>query len=658
MLLKFTNVDLSFGAHPLLKQANLTIKSAEKVCLIGKNSCGKSSLFKLITGDYLPDDGTIWRKEGCKIGILTQDIPPASTQLVYDFVAAGLTDVTNLLNKFDELTKQNNPGSLAEISLIQQQIDALNGWQIQQQVENIIKQLELPANKKMNELSGGWRRRALLAQVLVKQPDLLLLDEPTNHLDIGAILWLEKIINNFNGTVFAITHDRTFLQNIANHIVWIDRGALNSWHGDYQSLEQHRINELAAEETRNNLFDKKLAEEEKWIRTGIKARRTRNEGRVRNLKEMRKERAARINIQNLNKIAINLAAKSGKQVIEAKNVNFGFISTDSANEAPNLLIKDFNFLLTRGDRVGLLGANGSGKSTLLKLLLGELKPISGTITTGTKLKVAYFDQMRSLLNPNYSVLDNLAEGQEFIEINGKSLHVMRYLNDFMFTAERARSPISCLSGGEIARLCLAKLFSSAANLLVLDEPTNDLDIETLELLEQSLLDFPESVLLISHDRSFLDNLVTSTLVFTGNGQINEYVGGFNDWLHQGGDLSILSNGLNNLQPNNKQHKPQAKPAANQENNEDNELIPGSQEQNKQSKTNKLSYKLKFELENLPQQIQQLEQQITQLNKEIADPNFFKQNNEITTNKFSELHSLQQTLEVKMNRWLELEELNS
>jgi len=637
MLIKFNNVDLSFGVHPLLKQANLSIKNGDKVCLIGRNGCGKTSLLKLITSVYQVDDGEIWLKDGIKIGVLEQNIPPASDMSVFEFIICALDEIGKLLNTYNQLIKQNDANLLPKISEIQHQIDVLNGWQIEQQVKQIISKLNLPADKSMADLSGGWRRRVLLAKALVINPDLLILDEPTNHLDIGAIIWLENVIKNFAGTIIMVTHDRKFLQNTANHIVELDRGQLISWRGDYQSFTIHKDEQLKAEQTSNELFDKKLALEETWIRQGIKARRTRNEGRVRKLEAMRVERKSRIDLQVATKIIINQADKSGKQVIEAQNVNFAF-------DQNKPLIKDFNLVISRGMRLGLLGANGCGKTTLLKILLGEIKPCSGQVNIGTKLKVAYFDQMRSMLNPEHSVLDNIAEGRDFVEVNGKERHVISYLADFLFESQRVRTPVKALSGGEIARLCLAKLFTHEANLLVLDEPTNDLDIETLELLEQTLLDCSATVILISHDRSFLNNLVTSTLVFKQNGEIGNYVGGFDDWLRQGGKLSDLSNEL--ISPDIKQNNLTKK----------NHLEQPIKKLEKAVKQ-KLSYNLKRELQLLPSEIEQLEGQIAELNQQINSPDFFNQENNITTDILQKLNMMQNLLEEKMARWLELEDLS-
>ena len=448
-------------------------------------------------------------------------------------VAEGLAGVGELLAEYHHLSQNiQNDADLEKLMHVQQALEAKDGWRLQQLVDSTLSRLQLPADRTLAELSGGWRRRVLLAQALVSEPDLLLLDEPTNHLDIGAIAWLEEALTGFNGAVLFITHDRAFLQNLATRILELDRGHLIDWNGDYASFLVHKEQQLAAEETANALFDKKLAQEEVWIRQGIKARRTRNEGRVRALKALRAERSERRNVQGKATFQVETAEKSGKQVIVAEDVTFAHVGGDP-------LIKNFSMVIQRGDRIGLLGANGTGKTTLLKLLLGELHPSSGFIEFGTKLEVAYFDQLRHQLELEKTVVDNLAEGREFITIDGQNRHVLSYLGDFLFSPQRARTPVKALSGGERARLLLAKLFSKPANLLVLDEPTNDLDVETLELLEEVLLGFQGTVLMVSHDRAFLDNVVTSTLVFQGGGEVREYVGGYQDWLRQGGSPRLL-----------------------------------------------------------------------------------------------------------------------
>ncbi len=525
-LLKFADVSLAYGTTPLLDRVSWQIARGERVCVIGRNGTGKSSMLSLVKGVRQPDDGEIWRAPGLKIGELPQELPRADERTVFDVVAEGLAGVGELLAEYHHLSMNiQNDADLEKLTHVQQALEAKDGWRLQQLVDSTLSRLQLPADRTLAELSGGWRRRVLLAQALVSEPDLLLLDEPTNHLDIGAIAWLEDALAGFNGAVLFITHDRAFLQNLATRILELDRGHLIDWNGDYASFLVHKEQQLAAEETANALFDKKLAQEEVWIRQGIKARRTRNEGRVRALKAMRAERSERRERQGKASFQLESADKSGKQVIVAEHVSF-------AHPGGEPLIRDFSMVLQRGDRIGLLGANGSGKTTLLKLLLGELQPSSGSIHIGTKLEVAYFDQLRHQLDLEKTVIDNLAEGREFISIDGQNRHVLSYLGDFLFSPQRARTPVKALSGGERARLLLARLFSKPANLLVLDEPTNDLDVETLELLEEVLLGFAGTVLMVSHDRAFLDNVVTSTLVFQGDGEVREYVGGYQDWLRR------------------------------------------------------------------------------------------------------------------------------
>ncbi|UTN78622.1 ATP-binding cassette domain-containing protein [Pseudomonas aeruginosa] len=526
-LLKFTDVSLAFGTTPLLDKVSWQIGRGERVCVIGRNGTGKSSLFKVVKGEQQADDGEVWRAPALKIGELPQELPRADERTVFDVVAEGLAEVGKLLAEYHHLSLNiHTDDDLARLSRVQQELEARDGWRLQQLVDSTLSRLQLPADKTLAELSGGWRRRVLLAQALVAEPDLLLLDEPTNHLDIGAIAWLEEALLGFNGAVLFITHDRAFLQSLATRILELDRGHLIDWNGDYASFLVHKEQQLAAEEAANALFDKRLAQEEVWIRQGIKARRTRNEGRVRALKEMRRERAERRERQGKASFQLESADKSGKQVIVVEHVSF-------AHPGGQPLVRDFSMVLQRGDRIGLLGANGTGKTTLLKLLLGDLLPTSGKIEVGTKLEVAYFDQLRHQLEPEQTVIDNISEGREFITIDGQNRHVLSYLGDFLFSPQRARTPVKALSGGERARLLLAKLFSKPANLLVLDEPTNDLDVETLELLEEVLLGFQGTVLMVSHDRAFLDNVVTSTLVFEGEGKVREFVGGYQDWLRQG-----------------------------------------------------------------------------------------------------------------------------
>ncbi|MDC7830658.1 MULTISPECIES: ATP-binding cassette domain-containing protein [Pseudomonas] len=632
-LLKFTNVSLAFGVTPLLDGVSWQIERGERVCIIGRNGTGKSSLLRIVKGEQQADDGEVWRAPALKIGELPQELPRADDRSVFDVVAAGLAGVGELLAEYHHLT-QDTSGELDMDRLmhVQQELEARDGWRLQQLVESTLSRLQLPAEKTLAELSGGWRRRVLLAQALVAEPDLLLLDEPTNHLDIGAIAWLEDALRGYPGAVLFITHDRAFLQALATRILELDRGNLIDWQGDYASFLVHKEQQLAAEETANALFDKRLAQEEVWIRQGIKARRTRNEGRVRALKAMRNERSERRERQGKANLLLETADKSGKQVILAEHMSY-------AHPGGEPLIRDLTLLIQRGDRIGLLGPNGSGKTTLLKLLLGDLQPTTGKIQYGTKLEIAYFDQLRLQLEPEKTVIDNLAEGREFITINGQDRHVLSYLGDFLFSPQRARTPVKALSGGERARLLLAKLFSKPANLLVLDEPTNDLDVETLELLEEVLLSFEGTVLMVSHDRAFLDNVVTSTLVFEGEGRVREYVGGYQDWLRQGGSprlLGVQTREDKPVQPAAKaEPAPVAAPAA----------APAKR---------KLSYKEQRELDALPGAIETAEIELEALQTAIADPGFYQLPGEVTQAKLARMDALQAELDRLIERWAELE----
>ncbi|MBA1187717.1 ATP-binding cassette domain-containing protein [Pseudomonas entomophila] len=639
-LLKFSDVSLAFGAMPLLDKVSWQIARGERVCIIGRNGTGKSSMLRLVKGEQKPDDGDVWRAPGLKIGELPQELPVADGRSVFDVVAEGLDGVGALLAEFHHLS-QNIQGDddLDKLMRVQTELEARDGWRLQQLVDSTLSRLQLPADKTLAELSGGWRRRVLLAQALVSEPDLLLLDEPTNHLDIGAIAWLEEALSSFNGAVLFITHDRSFLQNLATRILELDRGGLIDWNGDYASFLVHKEAMLAAEETANALFDKRLAQEEVWIRQGIKARRTRNEGRVRALKELRVERSQRRERQGKANLQIESAEKSGKQVMLLENVSF-------AHPGGPYLVKDFSMVLQRQDRIGLLGANGTGKTTLLKLMLADLEPTSGKIERGTRLEVAYFDQMRHQLDLEKTVIDNLAEGRDFIEIDGQNRHVLSYLGDFLFSPQRARTPVKALSGGERARLLLAKLFSKPANLLVLDEPTNDLDVETLELLEEVLSAYKGTVLMVSHDRAFLDNVVTSTLVFEGEGRVREYVGGYEDWIRQGGSAKLLGvaeskSGKSEL--NSAVVKPTAEAVE----------APVSAPVEAGAKK-KLSYKLQRELEALPGQIDAVEQQIAQVQEEVGNAAFYQRPIGETTAVLARLEALQAELDGLVERWAELE----
>ena len=508
----------------------MQIDRGERVCLIGRNGAGKTTLLRVVSGEQPPDAGTRWLQPGVRVARLEQDVPLSTTAPVFDVVAEGLGDVSALVTAYHhaavEVARDHSPRALEQLSQAQHQLDEQDGWNVEQRVETVLARLNLPADAPVDTLSGGWRRRTLLARALVAEPDLLLLDEPTNHLDIEAITWLEALLADYAGAVLFITHDRAFLQRLATRIVELDRGRLTSWPGDYATFLRRKEAALADEATQQQKFDKKLAEEEVWLRQGVKARRTRNEGRVRALMAMRAERASRRAQAGLVRMQASTAEASGKLVFEAEGVAFGFGGTP--------VVRDFSCRVMRGDRIGLIGPNGSGKTTLLRLLLGELAPESGTVRIGANVQVAYYDQQREQLDPERTVAEIVGEGSDTVTVNGESRHIIGYLKDFLFPAERARSPVKALSGGERNRLLLARLFTRPANVLVLDEPTNDLDIETLELLEAQLAEWAGTLLLVSHDRVFLDNVVTSTLVFEGEGRVQEYVGGYEDWVRQTG----------------------------------------------------------------------------------------------------------------------------
>ena len=628
-LLRLQQVQLAYGDVAILDQVNLQIDAGDRVCLIGRNGAGKSSLIKLLVGEQLPDGGDVWRSPACKIGYLQQDLPDREDLSVTELVAMGMGEVYEIRKRYDEISMgELDDKAMLQLERVGQRIDELDGWQMETKVEQILTRLNLDGTQVLSQLSGGWRRRVALARALVSEPTLLLLDEPTNHLDILAIEWLEKQLLEFAGAIIFITHDRSFLQALANKIVELDRGHLNYFPGDYQRFLAYREQQLMEEDRHNALFDKKLAQEEVWIRQGIKARRTRNEGRVRALEALRKERGQRRERQGNVKLQHAQAEKSGQLVCELENVTHGY--------GEQKLIKNFDLNLLKLDRIGLVGANGVGKSTLLKLILGELEPNSGNVKRGTKLEVAYFDQLRDQLDLSKTVLDNLAEGRESITINGKERHVMSYLGDFLFSPKRVRSPVSSLSGGERNRLLLARLFSKPSNMLVLDEPTNDLDIETLELLEEMLANYPGTVLLVSHDRAFLDQVVTSCLVFDGQGNITDSVGGYSDWVGRGGSLKA---------PTVQGHSKPTGMAS----------TPLKAKEKPKAKTSvKLSYKMQRELDLLPLQIEELEAELLALQTEISQPEFYAQDTEKVNERLAFMQAQEHKLEQYMERWIEVE----
>ncbi len=640
-LLRLDQVSLAFGDHPLLDRADWVVHESERIALIGRNGAGKSTLLKLLCGVVHQDSGELWTQSGLKIGVLEQELPAADDRSVYEVVASGLSDIQQMLLEYDRLSAASHDAdNLRKLEHLQQRIEAVDGWHLDQRVERVLTRLRLPGKKRMSELSGGWRRRVALGRAMVSDPDILLLDEPTNHLDITTIQWLEQQLLDFAGTLIFITHDRSFLQRLATHIVELDRGRLASWDGDYRSFLEYREKMLADEERQNALFDKRLAQEEVWIRQGIKARRTRNEGRVRALKAMREERAKRREQQGRASFGLESARRSGKLVSEATGVSYGYGDQE--------LVRNLDLRIMRGDRIGLIGPNGVGKSTLLKLMLGNLEPQSGTLELGTNLEIAYFDQLREQLDPEKTVIDNVAEGREQITINGRQRHLISYLSDFLFTPARTRAKVKSLSGGERNRLLLARLFSKPANLLVLDEPTNDLDLETLELLEEILCDFQGTLLLVSHDRAFLDNVVTSTLVFEGNGRIREYVGGYEDWVRQGGTLGDAIAPLQQEEPAEGGPVGVARSSSVEAKSSAGKAAP--------KKAQKLSYKLQRELDQMPALIESLEQRLAELQEETAAADFYQQDHEKVAERLSALQASEAELETAMERWLELEAL--
>lgn len=631
-LLRATDLSLHFGHQIILDHASFQLEKGERVCLVGRNGAGKTTLLKIVEGELHTDDGSIWRQPGMRLARLDQELPDADDSFVIDFVASGLERVGQLLSEFEQLSSQQlDEQGLKRLDQLQHEIDAKNGWAFQQTIDEVMSRLALPRNKKMSDLSGGWRRRVALGKALVSAPDILLLDEPTNHLDIEAIQWLEKQLLQFQGAVLFITHDRSMVRNLATQILELDRGTLRLFQCGYDKYLAEREHLLKVEDQQNALFDKRLAQEEVWIRQGIKARRTRNEGRVRALKKMREERSERRTQTGKAKISVETAGLSGKLVAELKDVSMSF------DNKP--LFEHLNLNIIRGDKIGLLGPNGVGKSTLLKIILGELEPQSGQVKLGTKLEVAYFDQMRAMLDGEKTIVDTVGQGRDSLTINGKDRHIMSYLGDFLFSPERARTPLRALSGGERNRVQLACLFSQPANILVMDEPTNDLDIETLELLESILVEFAGTVLLVSHDRDFMDNVVTSSLAFEGQGVVREYVGGYQDWLRQGG--SFFSEKI----------------AA--EKDVQQETGSGTSEANvsaqaQASKKTKLSYKLQRELDQLPERIEKLEAEQEALQQQVASTDFYQQDHQKTAEVLSRLAEVEAELNQCLERWMELD----
>jgi ATP-binding cassette subfamily F protein uup len=628
-LLTLDHVSIAFGHLPLLDDISLQVDARERVCLIGRNGSGKSTLLKIIAGELPPDTGTLWRQPNTRVARLEQDVPLSDARPVFDVVAEGLGFLSDVVMAYHHaavaVADHGTDASLERLGRLQHELEEKDGWRLEQRVEMVLNRLGLPPDVSVETLSGGWKRRVLLARALVAQPDVLLLDEPTNHLDIDAITWLEEFLADYGGAVLFVTHDRAFLQRLATRIVEVDRGRLASWPGTYDNFLEKKETWLANEAIQQEKFDKKLAEEEVWLRQGIKARRTRNEGRVRALVAMREERAARREQAGTVRMQVELADPSGKLVFEAKEVGKAF--------GDRIVVRDFSVRIMRGDRIGLIGPNGAGKTTLLRLLLGDLTPDTGSVRQGTNVQVAYYDQQREQLDPERSVFDTVGEGNDTVTVNGRSRHVNGYLADFLFPPERARSPVKSLSGGERNRLMLARLFTRPANVLVLDEPTNDLDIESLELLEAQLAEFPGTLLLVSHDREFLDNAVTSTLVFEGDGRVMEYVGGYRDWLRQRPTGSRADPGV---------PKPR-KPATS-----------GGGDAGRAPARKRLTFNEQREYAGLPARIESLEAESRQLAEAVVHPEFYKEGADAIRRTLARQQEVEVLLNAALERWMELE----
>ncbi|OED86122.1 ABC transporter ATP-binding protein [Vibrio breoganii] len=630
-LLTIHNGQLAFGDIPLLDNADFQLQEKERVCLVGRNGAGKSTLMKVIAGDVQMDDGHMQITQDVVVSRLEQDPPRNQAGTVLDYVSEGLAEIGKQLkiyqDQLDLVTEDPSEKNINRLSKIQDQLEHSGAWRFESRITNVLEALGLDGHTLLTDLSGGWQRKAALARALVCDPDVLLLDEPTNHLDVTTIEWLETFLKDFRGSIIFISHDRSFIQSMATRIVDLDRGKLSSFPGNYQQYLIDKEEAIRVEEAQNAEFDKKLAQEETWIRQGIKARRTRNEGRVRALKQLRRERTERIEVQGKANIQIDDGTRSGKIVFEAQNLSYQIDGQQ--------IVDDFSFTVMRGDKIALIGPNGCGKSTLLKLMLGQLEADSGRLHCGTKLEVAYFDQYREALDPEKTVIDNLADGKQEVMVGGRERHALSYLQDFLFSPRRARSPVKALSGGEKNRLLLARIFLRSNNLLVLDEPTNDLDIETLELLEDLLANYQGTLLLVSHDREFVDNTVMASWIFEGNGRIEEFVGGYHDA---------------------QQQRAQVKASRLEFVASTSDVVVKDKAASKPSRNTckKLSYKLQRELESLPQLLEQLEEQLEGLQERVNDPAFFALPVEETQPVLEELASKEQELEIAFERWEELE----
>ncbi|WP_392343664.1 ABC transporter ATP-binding protein [Pseudoalteromonas prydzensis] len=636
-LIRISKAQLAYGTHPLLDNADAVIETGERVCVVGRNGAGKSTLLKVLDGQVILDDGDINQLGSIKISRLEQDPPKGASGSVFDYVAQGMPEIANLLIDFHHVSTQLQTECtdqlLNKLERLSNQLEAADGWRFDSRIQLVLTRLELSPEAKLESLSGGWLRKVALARALVSEPDLLLLDEPTNHLDMESVMWLEQFLKEFKGGIVFISHDRAFIRAVATRILDLDRGKLISYPGDYATYLEQKAHDLKVEETQNALFDKRLAEEEAWIRQGVKARRTRNEGRVRELKQLRNERKQRVDQVGKTDFNIETADRSGKLVFEAKHLNHAF-------NKDKVIAQDFSTIVMRGDRIGLVGPNGIGKTTLLKLLFGDIAADAGVVKQGVNLEFAYFDQYRQKLDEEATVQDNVAEGKQEVMMNGRSRHVLGYLQDFLFPPARARTPVKALSGGEKNRLLLAKLFLKPSNILVLDEPTNDLDIETLELLEDIINQYQGTVLIVSHDREFIDNTCTSVWAFEGNGVITDIVGGYSDY-------EAYVNYL--AQEQKKQVNTPVKKEI---------TVAPTSVAKTENKANKLSYKLKLELEQLPSKLEQLEQALEAQQVVVNDADFFKQDASVTSKELNHLAQLESDLEAALERWEELEDLKN